>query len=239
MPLLRINSGFHRQIFGRDYRGNTIYPDKADTINVCTTNEVETDDGRFSFLVVVKIPKLAVKKTDDADTAALTWLVKHLPDRIANASYWDFFGYTWLEHSGDIDLTGTKPGYAVESDIALSRPLSERIGISIAHVTSIRDAFNAAKQRLDKLASDNAPLGFKLSLNEARRLFSILERVLAASADIGGTSGYDVRAALRHYEELAQRKVESNHNYQYALSSLKRFTYTVHFPECWGQKPEV
>lgn len=239
MPLLRINSGFHRQVFGRDYYGNTIYPDKAETINVCTTNEIEAAGSRLSFLVVVKIPKSVLRKEDDADTAALNWLVKHLPTRIATANYWDFFGYTWLDHSGEIDLTVTKPGYAVDCDVMLTQPLSERLSTSIAHAASVRDAFDAAKHRLDRLARDNAPLGFKLSLNEARRLFSVLERVLAASADIAGSSGHDVRAALRHYEELAQRKVESNHNYQYALSSLKRFTYAVHFPECWGQKPEV
>lgn len=237
MPTLRINSGFCRQIFEKDLHGQTIYPDAARTINVCTTNDIETTAGRMSFLVVVRVSKSLLSREMDADALALSWLAENLPSHIAKATYWNFFGYTWLDYTGPVLSAQPERGVQAPVDVDLTDSVSRQLVSAMTRVASIQRPFEDAKERLREFAFNNTAFGFKHSLGEARRLLTMIGRVLDASADVGGSNASHVRNALRSFEELASRKVESNRNYQLALSDFQRFTYCLSFPNSWGAIP--
>lgn len=76
-------------------------------------------------------------------------------------------------------------------------------------------------------------------MNEARDLFRTLETALDTSATPRGDIAGHTRSAKQAYRELASRQVESNANYQSALTTLKRFAYGVSFPEVWNRKPRI
>lgn len=239
MPTLRINSGYCRQIFDRDPYGQPIYPDAARTINVCTTNDIATAEGSMPFLVVVRVDKSSLAHRNDADALALAWLEENLPSNIAKATHWNFFSYTWLNCSGSTLPLQAKRGTPAPIDLHLTKSVSLQLASAMTHVASLRRPFEEAKQRLRELAFNNTAYGFKQSLSEARRLLTMIGRVLDASADVGGSNGGHVRNALRNFEELATRKVESNRNYQLALTDLQRFTYCLSFPHSWGAVPAL
>jgi len=237
MTLLRVNSGLHRQVFETDHWGNTVYPDKAKTINVCVSNELILTDGRMPFLVVVKIKKSQLQAGDDADAIAINWLKHSLPSFLAAAHYWDFFKHTWID--GDASGPDSEKFKSLEIDITLNERTAKQLSEAVTHLSLARTAFDSAKKRLAEFVAHNTPLGFEHSVSEARPLFNSVERTLSAAADIGGYSPRDARSAWSDYQELSRRKMENNHNYQCALSSLRQFVYGVNFPTYWGKRPDI
>lgn len=237
MTLLRVNSGLHRQVFETDHWGNTVYPDKAKTINVCVSNELILPDSRMPFLVVVKVKKSLLQAGDDADAIAINWLKHSFPSLFAAAHSWDFFRLTWVD--GDTSGPDSDKFKPFEIDINLNEKTAKQLSEAVTHLSLARKAFGDAKERLAELVTHNTPLGFERSILEARPLFDFVERTLSASADIGGYSPREARSAWENYQELSRRKTENNHNYQCALSTLRRFVYGVNFPTYWGKQPDI
>ncbi|MBT2304548.1 hypothetical protein J7E70_29405 [Variovorax paradoxus] len=239
MTTLRVNTAVPQQLFERDWRGETIYPNDAATINVCIANELSLGKEKLSFHVVVKIEKASLASERDADGLAIAWLKQTLPERMSRAPYWDFFSYTWLVPDAVPPAPDVSPYYAQETEIDLTPRLREIADAGAAHVAAIRVVFEAAKAELWVMATNNAPLGFAQTVGQARSLLRTIESVLSCSADIGGYEPSKARYAMRDYEDLARRKQETNHNYQYALSSLKSFAHGVAFPSTWHRRPEA
>lgn len=233
MTLLCIQS-YSRPVFDTNFWGQSIYPKEALAFVFEIRCELQMPERKLPFLVLARVLKTLQADKKKADSAAFSWLAQELPGHFSNQAYWDFFGYNKVDVE---QLTEHAP--TQQCDVTLSSAMQTRAQEACTELAGIEEKFQDAKSRLSYLASNNYPLGFKQSLHEARDLFRTLETVLDASATLGGDTAGHARSAQQAYQELASRQVESNANYQRALTTLKRFAYGVSFPEVWSHKPRI
>ena len=238
VTILRIQTTPLRPLFETDFRGEIVEPNRARTQPFEISCELQMSKRRLSFNVKASVPKTLTDDEKHAGRLAMAWLVNVLPNRFAEGGYWDFFDYTKVAVERAVEAE-VREFYAHESDVTLSPGIEKEAQAACALLAQTEEKFESAKKRLGDLASKNFAPGFKQSLGEARDLTRAIEQVLGASATLGGYSSQDARTALRNYEELAQRQVESNHNYQSALTALQRFAFGVTFPQLWGRRPPV
>lgn len=237
MTTLTINRGISQIFFDTDWQGRVVPYEKAKITKVCVRNELHTDHGKLAFHAIVRVSKELASENADAERLAISWLKAELPRRFAQTSYWNFFEYT------ELDMNVLAPDSIDESSkestttLELSSRIAEIAEETALYLADLRSRFDSSARRLSDLTSNNLPLGFAQTLGEARTLIRTIENVLSASGDYPPDQAGEARLALTSYQELARRKVESNHNYQSALTSLKRFAYGLHFPETWTRRP--
>jgi len=238
MATLRVNSGLVRHVYEQTYCGEIIGPDTSTTINVSTTNELELPEGLLSFHVVVKVPRQRIRASREADALAIGWLKATLPDQLAAATYWDFFGSTWLAPNELLTEPDPNEHGRLETQIDLTPPLLTRAGEAIAHLADVQRSFAACRERLWQLATGNMPLGFKNSHGEAMALFCSIAEVLDAGADVGADIGpTEVRSAMSDYGELGKRVNVNHPGYESRRQVLQRTIYCINFPSTWGRRP--
>lgn len=239
MPVLIVNRGYP-QVFLETNRDGQIVPiEKAKTFRICVRSELHTDQGELAFHTIVRVDKGDACEQSEAQRLAIAWLKDELPRRFSQSSYWNFFEFSQL------DLGKVLPGTVDEclressNEVELSSRIATIYYEAHLHLSRVRPQFNDSAERLRQLVSENTPIDFACTLGEARILIRTIEMTLAASADLPGDQAGEARFALINYQELAKRKVESNHNYQSALTSLRRFSYGLSFPRSWQRRPEI
>ncbi|QGJ17692.1 hypothetical protein [Polaromonas sp. Pch-P] len=200
-------------------------------------NELILPAGKLAFNVVAKIAKAHLSSPKDAEAVAIGWLKKELPERLAKANHWNFFGLTWIEPEGPPMISDASLHHPDEQATELTAHLLPLAEGAIAHIQNLRESFEAAKSKLGEFASTNTALGFTVTAGEARSLLRTIEGILDASADMGGYEASRARAAAADYAELARRKNEVNHLYQNSLHALRTFVYRVDFPSTWCRRP--
>lgn len=238
MTILTIETDPIRPVLERDYWGVTVDEAKANSRCVEITCSLKMLNMELSFNVTVSIPKGLVDESKEVDVAALTWLSENLPKRLSSDGYWDFFRSTPLSLK-ELSAAPSPQRYGHAVDVKLSAGIASQADAACAHLGEVRTKFESAKSRLSYLAFNNMALGFKESLSEARATLRTIEEILEANGGMGGYSPQDARNAMRDYENLARRQIESKHNYQSALCSLQRFAHGVSYPTVWGKRPTV
>ena len=239
MPTLRVNVGHPYVCFDAVRGSRSPVSASAEPTSVCVRCELETDIGDIAFYVLVKVKKLYASSETKAQEFAVAWLANQLPEHFRQPNYWNFFQCTEFRPEELPITTEVKLTQAFSVDLDLSPGLQKTVEESIAHLSQVRLRFVAAKERLWELVASNSPFGFAQTTEEARNLLRIIEETLSASSDAGSNEPYEARSALDDYEELARRKVEANHNYQSALTSLKYFVSGVTFPSTWTRRPDA
>lgn len=237
MTTLRIQTVPMRPVFEQDTWGNVVEPAKARAHPFEVTCALALPRRELPFNVIVSVDKTLVPDRKAADAIAFSWLVQELPQALSQGAYWDFFSHTRMSATQAPSEIGPVDRYGFEIDVEISSGIATHASAAIDDVEAIERKFDEAKTRLNDLAFNNYALGFKQSVGEARGLFRTIESVLDASATLGGYTAADARSAMRDYEELARRQVESNHNYQSSLRSLQHFVFGVTLPAVWGRRP--
>lgn len=237
--LLVNNTGYLREIFEHDWKGEVIYPENSKNTLFLVSNELSVDSGSICFQFSLKVPKEKFSTPIEAKNACLSWCNSYFPSHFSKLGYWNFFSVKQLDITNIAVQEVINEHSQIEFDIFISEKMSEAVNNAIKHIKSVEIAFENAQERLAQLAFKSTAFGFNQSLGEARIHFQVIENILRCSADLGGYVPSDIRSALNDYEELARRKVENNHNYQVSLHNLQKIVFGISFPKCWGQKPNV
>jgi hypothetical protein len=237
MTILRVNVWGPGQISERDHEGNQVDADKSAAFNIRMTNELVLSARPLAFHVIVRVPKAICSNGGSAGALAFEWLVDYLPARCSRNEHWDFFGPMRLDYPKNRQPLSEPTKWPAETPVELSPHLEGISAEAASHLSNVEAAFDLAKRRLEDWAFQNTCYGFTATLGQARDVLRTIQRVLHASADLGGCHAPQAQSALRNYEELARRRIESNANYQYALRSLQRFAMGVRFPRTWNERP--
>jgi hypothetical protein len=224
---------------------------ERDSFGMLVTDEGKTKSNSFevpcsldmsnrelNFNVIVSVRKSFVSDRKSAENLALSWLLENLPRHLENeSSYWDFFSSTRL------DATSMPSS---QEHVVSQRPLRVKLTSVTSsaqsacnEIDSFEHKFEVAKKRLIELVFEENAFHYKETLSEARQLLKLIESVLNSSGSLGGYSPSDARNAIRNYEELARRQVESNHIYKTSLNTLRNFAYGVSLPQTWGSRPAI
>lgn len=240
MAKLIVNELGYRQILCETTMlGEVINWQKAKATHVLVRCKLVIPEGELEFHVHVKVPKTLTLDEKTAEAMSVAWLHQELPRQMSTSPYWDFFGHTEVTAGGHEGHENIDLRWALEAELALDSGLLLRAQQAIAHLATQREKFEAAKEKLWGITLNNSPSGFVHSRGEAFAAFDVLERVLAAGADMGNVRGEDARAARRAYEDLAERKDPNRSGYKMSHESLTRFIHLAYFPNSWHTKPST
>jgi len=236
MAQLRIDSSAYTELLEQGRFGQG-----SDTINIAIPSELETDHGKLNFVTTVRVSRKDIAARDNAVDLARDWLLHTIPILFQEGRNIDLFSNTWLDCKGAILSALARDPYKPPSpiDLELSEAQARHVDAALSHLANVRQRFDATKTRINDLAYNNTAYGFNKSLGEAYALLSGIECVLECSGEFYGSQPKHAQTARRDFAELARRQVESNHNYQLALTNLKRFSMLLRCPEQWNRRPPL
>ncbi|MEQ8270778.1 hypothetical protein [Algiphilus sp.] len=239
MAKLTIKPVTSREVFERDNRGETVYPDKSKKTCALIECSIESVKGEISFNIVVQFPKSIIAEGSNVEQLAIAWAIQNIPIDLAESGYWNYFETMRFDVREAPSIEVEHDSSPIVRELQMSERAETNLDNALTHLVGVREKFDLALGILSKYVAENAPYGFKLTLAEARQHFRTLEAILDCSGQQGGYAAHDVRGAFRDYEELARRQVVNNHNYQSALRDVQRVVYRLSFPRTWGRKPSA
>lgn len=234
---LIINVGHAQQLIDRDWDGNLISELEARQWLWKIENEIKFGDKVLGFQFIAEVPKLLAADAEIALKLVVSWCRQKFAPDFRNHQTWNFFDIRRVQIAA-VPVDEAPRFNHIACDVELSESMVFAIDSTARDLSALKSRFELAKDALFKLATQASPVGIAYAIGEARAHFRTLESIVECSASFGYGPA-DVRSALRSYEEMARRKVESNHNYKVAQGTVRKVAYGVSFPTSWHKRPAM